>query len=84
MSQTYYTFDFDEVIEFEGYLDTLYGTVSPEEKGSHRLPRQMFVLNRDVWRSYSDAREMMLLDCRTSLDVATWRQENALQKNPPR
>jgi hypothetical protein len=57
MTQTYFTFGHDGVIEFQGYLDTLYGTVTPDEddKNVHRLPYNHSVLNRDVWKTQDEA-----------------------------
>ena len=77
--QFFYTFDHDAVIEFEGALDPLYGTVeaSGDDKGSHRLPRQMFVLGRDAWHCKSEAVAALKKSCTRELLRAIRRYESA-------
>jgi hypothetical protein len=78
----YYTFDYDEVIEFEGYLDTLYGSVSPEEKGSHRLPYNCSRLGHDVWKSYGEALNALRADCIKQVQKAVLRYQNVSKRYP--
>ncbi len=75
----YFTFGYTEVIEFEGWYDPLYGTVDPVEKGSHRLPRQMFVLGRDAWKTYDDALSQLKSVCESQIETAIQRRHDIVE-----
>lgn len=70
---TFFTFGYSEVIEFDGCFDPLYGTVEPVERGSHRLPRQNFTLNKNVWATYDEAYQALKHVCLSQMLLASQR-----------
>ena len=84
MTQTYYTFDYDGVIEFEGYLDTLYGSVSVDRynTNTHRLPYNCSELGKNVWKTHQEALDVFEHSVTEEVQKAILRYVKAKERYP--
>ena len=76
LGQEYYCLDYDCVVKFEGYYDPLYGTVELD-KDHPCLPRRLFRMNEDCWKTRKEACDALMKDCQKDLVRAKARMNHA-------